>query len=132
MGARRMDDARRVDAAVALAYSLTVPHNELGTGLAREPQAVVDALRTCLDPHAMVRFPRTLIDGLLAADHPEVLSIVGRECDWGVSLSGSRGVLCLSMGEANSTRYFRRMLGAMRREWSVTRSGAMSRGQYRR
>jgi hypothetical protein len=45
-----MDYSRCVEAAAALAYSTTVSYAERGTGPVPEPQAVVDALRTGLDP----------------------------------------------------------------------------------
>jgi hypothetical protein len=51
-----------------------------------ERQAVVDALRTWPYPQTVGHFPGTLIDGLLAADHPEMWSILVREYDWGVPL----------------------------------------------
>jgi hypothetical protein len=49
----------------------TVSHAERGTGLVPESQAVVNALRTWLDPQTIVHKPRTLIERLLTADRLE-------------------------------------------------------------
>jgi hypothetical protein len=112
LSAQAMDCSRCVGTAAALAYSTTVSYAERGTGTGPEPQAVVDALRTWLDPQTIGHFPRTLVDGLLAADHLEMWSILAGEYDWGVPLLRfAQRVLCLPASEADSEC----IVGQMRR-----------------
>jgi hypothetical protein len=62
-------------------------------------------LRTWLDPQTNGHLPRTLIDGLLAADHLEMWSILVREYDWGVPLLWlAQRVFYLLASEADSER----------------------------
>jgi hypothetical protein len=113
-----MDCSRWVKVVAALAYSTAGLYAGRATGPVPEPQTVVAALRTWLDPQTVCHFPRTLIDGLLAADHPEMLSILAREHDWGMPLlSLAQGVLCLPASEGNSEHavgQLRRVLGRLR------------------
>jgi hypothetical protein len=69
LNAHANDCGRRVDAAAPLACSTTVSYAEHGTRPVPKPQAVVDVLRTWLRPRTIDHFTRTLIDGLLAAEH---------------------------------------------------------------
>jgi hypothetical protein len=76
-----------------------VSYAERGTGTVPEPQTVVDALRTWLDPQTIGHFPRTLIDALLAAEHLEMWSILAWECDWWGAAPLARSAGALSAGE---------------------------------
>jgi hypothetical protein len=96
LNAHANDRGRCVEAAAALAHSTTVSYAERGTGPVPEPQAVVDALRTWLRPRTIDHSTRTLIDGLLAAEHLEMWDILARGYDWGVPLLWlAQRALCL-------------------------------------
>jgi hypothetical protein len=112
LNARAVDYSRCVEAVAALAYSTAVSYAGRGTGTVPESQAVVDALRTWLDPQTNGHFPRMLIERLLAADHLEMWSTLARGYDWGVPLLWlAQRVLCLPASEADSER----AVGQMRR-----------------
>jgi hypothetical protein len=93
----------------------TVSYAQRGTGRVSEPQAVVDELRTWLDPQTIGHFPRTLMERLLAADHLEMWSTLAWEYDWGVpaTLARSAGALPASerSGLGRAVGQGRRALG---------------------